>query len=409
MKRHLPVLAATATLLACSAVAADKNSLPPGSDTAAMAAGRTGDMSARRLDRPDAPVKATDLIGLKLENREEQKVGSVTDLALDLQSGQVVQVLVSTGGFLSLGQRTVALPPSLFRHDAPGKPLRVNLTADRLRAAPSFEMARWTDYYQSDAVAASNRDYADESTFAVGTTAYQAAALLGRSDGARSGGMGFVQKATKLMGLPVKNLADEKIGDIENLIIDLPAGRIVAVIVSSGGFLGLGDTLSAVPPAALRFNDAHDLVRLDTTRETLGSAPRFKSGEWPDFSQRAYTEGVYDAYRLTPYYSRDENTAAPAPDNAARNVRDRDNRTLTAGDQSHAAGDVKLTQQIRRDVTAADGFSVNAQNVKIITLDGHVTLRGPVRSADEKRRIGEFATRAAGAGHVDNQLEVLAP
>ncbi len=372
-----------------------------------MAAGRTGETSARRLDRPDGPVKATDLIGLKLENREEQKVGSVADLALDLQSGQVVQVLVSTGGFLSLGQRTVALPPSLFRYDAPGKPLRLNLTADRLRAAPSFEMSRWADYYQSDAVAASNRDYADESTFAVGTPAYRASALLARSDGARSGGMGFVQKASKLMGLPVKNLADEKIGGIENLIVDLPAGRIVAVIVSSGGFLGLGDTLSVVPPGALRFNDAHDLVRLDTTKETLGSAPRFKSGEWPDFSERTYTAGVYDAYRLPPYFSDGENAAA-APDNAALNVRDRDSRTLTAGDQSEAAGDVKITQQIRRDVTAADGLSVNAQNVKIITIGGHVTLRGPVRNADEKRRIGEIAARAAGAGHVDNQLEVLA-
>ncbi len=373
-----------------------------------MAAGRMDETSARRLDRPDGPVKATDLIGLKLENREEQKVGSVADLALDLQSGQVVQVLVSTGGFLSLGQRTVALPPSLFRYDAPGKPLRLNLTADRLRAAPSFEMSRWADYYQSDAVAASNRDYADESTFAVGTPAYRASALLARSDGARSGGMGFVQKASKLMGLPVKNLADEKIGGIENLIVDLPAGRIVAVIVSSGGFLGLGDTLSVVPPGALRFNDAHDVVRLDTTKETLASAPRFKSGEWPDFSERTYTAGVYDAYRLPPYFSDGETAAAAAPDNAARNVRDRDSRTLTAGDQSEAAGDVKITQQIRRDVTAADGLSVNAQNVKIITIGGHVTLRGPVRNADEKRRIGEIAARAAGAGHVDNQLEVLA-
>jgi hypothetical protein len=69
-----------------------------------------------------------------------------------------------------------------------------------------------------------------------------------------------VQKASKLMGTPVKNLQDEKLGKVENILVDLPSGRVVAVIVSSGGFLGLGDELSAVPPTALRFTpDRHTL------------------------------------------------------------------------------------------------------------------------------------------------------
>ena len=51
-------------------------------------------------------------------------------------------------------------------------------------------------------------------------------------------------------------------------------------------------------------------------------------------------------------------------------------------------------------------MSTNAKNVKIITIDGQVTLRGPVNTAEEKRLIGEIANRIAQAGHVDNQLEV---
>ena len=51
-------------------------------------------------------------------------------------------------------------------------------------------------------------------------------------------------------------------------------------------------------------------------------------------------------------------------------------------------------------------MSVNAQNVKIITKDGQVTLRGPVKTAEEKRLIGEIAERIARAENVDNQLEV---
>ena len=64
------------------------------------------------------------------------------------------------------------------------------------------------------------------------------------------------------------------------------------------------------------------------------------------------------------------------------------------------------TAQIRKDIIAEKTMSVNAQNVKIITIDGQVTLRGPVNTAEEKRLIGEIADRSAHTGDVDNQLEV---
>ena len=65
------------------------------------------------------------------------------------------------------------------------------------------------------------------------------------------------------------------------------------------------------------------------------------------------------------------------------------------------------TAQIRKEIIADSGMTTDAKNVKIITLNGHVTLRGPVNSAHEKSRIAEIADRIASAGNVDNQLEVL--
>jgi osmotically-inducible protein OsmY len=65
-----------------------------------------------------------------------------------------------------------------------------------------------------------------------------------------------------------------------------------------------------------------------------------------------------------------------------------------------------MTAQIRKEVVGTKGLSVNAQNVKIITNAGKVTLRGPVNTADEKRLIGDIATKYAQPGNVDNQLEV---
>jgi osmotically-inducible protein OsmY len=100
--------------------------------------------------------------------------------------------------------------------------------------------------------------------------------------------------------------------------------------------------------------------------------------------------------------------AQSAPDNSGRNVRDRQEGVTTPMDQSSAPADLELTQKIRKAVVADDGLSMNAHNVKIISANGVVTLRGPVNSQDEKAKIEATAVNIAGAKNVRNQLEVAA-
>jgi osmotically-inducible protein OsmY len=101
-------------------------------------------------------------------------------------------------------------------------------------------------------------------------------------------------------------------------------------------------------------------------------------------------------------------TAADA-DNTARNVRDRDERTATPLDQGLSQGDQAITQHIRKVVMEhSDKLSTNAENVKIVTQDGVVTLRGPVDTAQEKAVIVAVAQAAPGVKRVDDQLEVEA-
>jgi osmotically-inducible protein OsmY len=92
-------------------------------------------------------------------------------------------------------------------------------------------------------------------------------------------------------------------------------------------------------------------------------------------------------------------------DNTAVNQRDRDSSTKTAIDQNENKADIKTTADIRKAIVDSD-LSVTARNVKIITQDGRVTLRGPVKSTDEKQRIEQIASGIAGTGKVDSQLEV---
>ena len=98
----------------------------------------------------------------------------------------------------------------------------------------------------------------------------------------------------------------------------------------------------------------------------------------------------------------------PAADNTKKNQRDRSGETKTSGDQSNSSEDVKITAAIRRAVVRDHSLSMTAKNVKIITANGMVTLRGPVKSDTEKAKIVELAHSAAGNAKIDNQLEVKA-
>jgi len=100
-------------------------------------------------------------------------------------------------------------------------------------------------------------------------------------------------------------------------------------------------------------------------------------------------------------------SAQTAPDNTGRNVRDRSGVTLTPGDQSESEVDRTLTQRIRQAVVADEELSTTAKNIKIITINGVVTLRGPVKSSQEKGMIEAKAQQIAGADKVDSQLEII--
>ena len=95
-----------------------------------------------------------------------------------------------------------------------------------------------------------------------------------------------------------------------------------------------------------------------------------------------------------------------AADNSAQNVRDRDNQSMTPMDQSNKPEDVDLTRRVRQAVESDSNLSTDAKNVKIITVDGVVWLRGPVKSAEEKAEIARAAHSIAGAHKVRDEVQI---
>ena len=108
---------------------------------------------------------------------------------------------------------------------------------------------------------------------------------------------------------------------------------------------------------------------------------------------------------LSPLPAR-QNTATQAPDNTSVNKRDRNQSEPTADQGKNNLSDRRMMAHIRRDVVKDKSLSSNGHNVKIIADHGKVTLRGPVRSEDEKRAIEEHARKYAGDGNVTNELSV---
>ncbi len=460
MKQQLQIIisASAASLLACSALANDTSGLNPDGQNNAQAQMP----GAGRMERLKDTAKASDIIGMTVQNNQGQKLGKVEDLALDVESGRIVQVIVASGGFLGMWDTFTAVPPGALRCDPGQKILSLDMSLDKFNGAPKCEKSKWDEASQSNRVAEVYGYYGQQPYFVANQDASGGAnsdrtmartlprhmdgtidttggrtmdtahnvrvandlaatnnEILTRNadgswmhnyyptDSSRSN-LGYVQRASKLMGAPVNNQQGEKLGRVDNFIVDLAAGRIVAVIVSSSGSTGADDMttddcLSAVPPAAFRFNGQHDQLQLDSSKALLASSPHFKSGQWPDFNQPGYASGVYHAYHMEPYFSDD---ATSEPDNTAANLRERDRNNLTPLDQGNSQADIDTTAQIRKEIMATDGMSINAKNVKIITLNGLVTLRGAVNSEEEKRQIGEIAGRVAQASNVHNQLEV---
>ena len=98
--------------------------------------------------------------------------------------------------------------------------------------------------------------------------------------------------------------------------------------------------------------------------------------------------------------------AAPAPDNTKVNERDRSQTGPTADQQKDNRSDRDITQQIRQSIVKDKSLSTYAHNVKIVTQSGLVTLKGPVRSEDEKKAIEAKAAEVAGDGKVTNELKI---
>jgi hypothetical protein len=117
-----------------------------------------------------------------------------------------------------------------------------------------------------------------------------------------------VLTASTLCGDSVKNRADEDLGKITELMIDIPSGRVAYAVLSFGGFLGMGDKLFAVPWGALTLDEDRKCFVLDADKGKLENAPGFDKDNWPDMTDTLWGEQVHTFYGQAPYWAERKRT-----------------------------------------------------------------------------------------------------
>ena len=357
----------------------------------------------------DAPFKirsvsANELMGREVRDADGSGFAKIEDFLIDIENGRVVHAVISGS---DAGEGRIEVPARSFNYTRSNSQLSWKGDRAMLGKAPRFSPPGSNRPGQAAHAAEVYRYYGEEPYFVVDNQMVPKTLNNVYTHGKHDSTpvrlpLDRVMLASELIGSNILSAEGKDIATVKDLILDLPAGRVVAVIISAGGFLGIGEANNAVPPAAFGFaaNDSNRL-QLTASRELMRKSPRYKSADAARFDEPGYTDEVYRSFEQEPY------TKAMAADNTRANIRDRDRATLTPLDQSNAKGDLETTARIRKNLLASDTLSVNAQNVKIITRDGLITLRGPVKTASEKTMIGEIAARQAGASQrVDNQIEV---
>ncbi len=112
-----------------------------------------------------------------------------------------------------------------------------------------------------------------------------------------------VMAADTLTGDDVRNDANEKLGEITDIMLDVPTGRVAYAVMSVGGVLGVGNKLFAIPWSAMQLDTQNKCFRLNVAKERFEEAPGFDKDHWPSMADQRWAEDVHSFYQARPYWS----------------------------------------------------------------------------------------------------------
>jgi sporulation protein YlmC with PRC-barrel domain len=105
-----------------------------------------------------------------------------------------------------------------------------------------------------------------------------------------------VLSSSSISGTNIYNRQGESLGEVKELMVNMQSGQVEYVVVSFGGFLGIGDKYFAVPLEAFDVDTEDEKFILDANREKLENSPGFDKDNWPSTADNTFTNRVYNHY-----------------------------------------------------------------------------------------------------------------
>ncbi len=309
----------------------------------------------------EKPINALEKITIK--NFQDETLGKIVDLGVDLSNGRIVEVLVRCDSSLGVDNKIVAIPPLAFFGDPLSSVFRLDMTPEVFSTAPGIDMDKWVDSGRSDKVAATYRFFGKEPYF-LETDANENNAVARPLVK-----LGYVERSSKILDMPVRNYNNDKFGTIYSLRLDVPNGLVTtAIILAPGNF----KTKTVIPATSLEFNPERNGLLLNQSKLAFRDEPRYV---------------LIAASYGNDAMSKEESYRGP--------------RTNTVLAQGSSYSDVDTTVNINRKIRLAN---INSRDVQVGTNDGRVTLRGWVSTDADRNRIQEIAVASTRLEGVDNQL-----
>lgn len=113
---------------------------------------------------------------------------------------------------------------------------------------------------------------------------------------------GMVKAKEEVIGRTVKNIQDDNLGEIKELVLDKISGVVAYAVLESGSFLGLGGKLFAIPWNSLEYDRSNECFRLNIDKERIKNAPGFDKDHWPDMSNKTWGKSVFEYYGTKAYW-----------------------------------------------------------------------------------------------------------
>ncbi len=236
--------------------------------------------------------KASDLIGKPVLNPRGEKLGEVQNLAIDAERGRVAYAVLSFGGFLGMGEKWFAIPSAALTLPDDCKNFVLAVEKDRLKNATGFEKDRWPSMGDSAWAMGIHEFYGVQPYWLIGAEGSAPTDLR-------------IQKASEIMGRSVQNDRGETLGEIKDLVIDPDRHRVAYVVLSFGGFLGMGDKLFAMPAGVLQMPGTGGFALLTMDAGRLKKATGFDKNNWPNLADPTFAANNYEFYGQKPYWVED--------------------------------------------------------------------------------------------------------